>query len=416
VIAVAAAAREETAQEGLCSAAGAAATASAGVAVVGASDAPANATAGVPTDREDESILETARALEPPVPSVTADGDTEGAEWWLEHGDLLRSAWTAWYRRNRQRLPPLGPGLIGEDLRGAVERARSAPTTAREDRALRLWDPVPFAAAGDDDDDDDVAARFFVDDDDDDAGHHVYECPGFLTVEGVRRVRAHLDALSVSGIPVRRPNAMNRRGLLLGGGVPGGVSGDPALSGFVESLASDYLRPLGRALFPELAGDPSDDSAHYAFTIRYGGGGGGRNATSEAAAPVAVDRDLPTHSDASLYTLNINLNLPGEGYAGSRLYFLAPSSSASGGGGEDAVATVDFAPGTAVLHRGMTRHGARPLEDGVRNNLVVWLHGADDGYVRIAPYPPSDRMSVDQRWSSSKAARPPPFVVLASGT
>ena len=145
-----------------------------------------------------------------------------------------------------------------------------------------------------------------------------------------------------------------------------------------------------------------------------------------------MDLDLPTHSDASLYTLNINLNLPGEGYAGSALYFLAPAPNNKDGDDGDGdgdgvgVATVRFAPGTAVLHRGMTRHGARPLVGGARNNLVLWLHGGaggdgDDRYVRFAPYPPADRMSVEERWSPSllplsEAGGFPPFAAsLAAG-
>merc|ERR1712071_104787 len=64
---------------------------------------------------------------------------------------------------------------------------------------------------------------------------------------------------------------------------------------------------------------------------------------------------------------------------------------------------IHFESGTAVLHRGMTKHGARPLEGGQRNNLVIWLHGID-GYVRIAPYEPGERLSLQERWSTESAS------------
>jgi hypothetical protein len=78
---------------------------------------------------------------------------------------------------------------------------------------------------------------------------------------------------------------------------------------------------------------------------------------------------------------------------------LAPKT----GNPQNAYCEIDFEPGTALLHRGMTRHGAQPLKGGGRNNLVIWLHDID-GYVRIAPYPKKQRLSLEERWSSSSSA------------
>ena len=195
---------------------------------------------------------------------------------------------------------------------------------------------------------------------------------------------------------------MNRNGLLLDPSVPGGVSGDPELQNFVKLLATDYLRPLGRSFFPEFAGNPTDDMKHYAFTIKYGA-----DETAAAVAPSTVsnttDWDLKEHSDASVYTLNINLNLPEEDYSGSSLYFVTQDEGRRKTNNGRNRHEISFEPGTAVLHRGMTKHGARPLERGQRNNLVIWLHGLD-GYVRIAPYEKEERLSLQERWSAAAAA------------
>lgn len=53
----------------------------------------------------------------------------------------------------------------------------------------------------------------------------------------------------------------------------------------------------------------------------------------------------------------------------------------------------------AIIHKGGHRHAALPLESGQRTNLVLWLFG-EDGYVRAAPYPPSEQHSPAQRWGS----------------
>jgi hypothetical protein len=101
---------------------------------------------------------------------------------------------------------------------------------------------------------------------------------------------------------------------------------------------------------------------------------------------------------ASLITLNVNLNTPGEeasyGPLGDDpcIYFLEDN------GGKH---NVSFTPGMALLHLGVLRHAAYPIQLGERVNLLVWLFG-HGGYVRVAPYPEEEWMSRQERWS-----RPP---------
>jgi len=361
--------------------------------------------------------LDEARKLEPPVATSTQSGDSEGSEWWLEHESLLQSAWNQWDDDPTRGgggdiiLPPLDASLIHFDLRRIMDRTKNAPTPEHEASIHRAWDEVLFSStttttrASSTNVTANTKSKPNSNPRGDSASHRVYRYPEFLTVEGIRRFRSHLDALSQSGIPMRRPNAMNRNGLLLVPSVPGGVFGDPAVHEFVELLAGDYLRPLGRSFFPEFAGDPSDDSEHYAFTIRYGTEDNRtRAATTTTTSSSSTDWDLKEHSDASLYTLNINLNLPEENYSGSSLYFVAPETNDDRNGTNRApLCEINFEPGTALLHRGMTKHGALPLEGGKRNNLVIWLHGTD-GYVRIAPYKNGETLSLEERWSSSSSS------------
>ena len=363
------------------------------------------------------NALVKARKLEPPAATSTESGDTEGSEWWLKHDTLLRSAWKEWDDENNHnvqqpnknssgddvpfRLPPLdASSTINQNLRLNMDRTRNAPTTEHEAIVHGALDEVLYSFSSSNARDD----------------HRVYRCPGFLTLDGIKKIRKHLDALSESGIPNRRPNAMNRNGLLLDPSVPGGISGDLELHRFVELLASDYLRPLGRSKFPEFAGDPQDDAKHYAFTIRYGSTdaeetvANAPGTTTTGVSTTTTDWSLKEHTDASIYTLNINLNLPEEDYSGSSLYFVAPedtstdtdtdtAKNANANANTTKYGEVFFEPGDALLHRGMTKHGANPLGGGNRNNLVIWLHGTE-GYVRIAPYDKDERMSLQERWSA----------------
>ena len=124
--------------------------------------------------------------------------------------------------------------------------------------------------------------------------------------------------------------------------------------------------------FPEIVGK-GDASSFYAFTVRY---------------RADEDRTLSEHRDASVATLNVNLNLPGEAYTGSDLLF----RDADG-----ARRAVRFAPGVAVVHRGAHLHEAVQIESGVRTNLVVWLH-ARNGVVRVVDYKPWDQLQPEDRW------------------
>jgi hypothetical protein len=296
----------------------------------------------------------------PPTVDSSNGGETENWEWWQQHASLLREAWKEWESTDNAAAVLQDDALsldngtvasfIHEPLRCAVEKAWEHPSVEHEAAVASLWSEVMPG---------------------------VYTCR-FFTSDGVRRIRAHLDTAEKSGIPLRRPNGMNRFGVVVH--PPDSVDGAVSLQQFTtfyEILIDKYIRPVMRALFPEFAGDPSGDSESYAFTIKY----------SED-----TDMQLREHADASLFTLNVNLNLPHETYSGSDLHFISPKGESS--------ASIVLHSGVAVVHLGQTRHHAHPILSGSRWNFVVWMFG-QDGYVRTAPYAPEEQMSVHQRWAST---------------
>eukprot|EP00928_Gymnodinium_smaydae_P090516 TRINITY_DN74302_c0_g1_i1.p1 TRINITY_DN74302_c0_g1~~TRINITY_DN74302_c0_g1_i1.p1 ORF type:complete len:334 (+),score=44.90 TRINITY_DN74302_c0_g1_i1:76-1077(+) len=295
------------------------------------------------------SALEIARKLIPPVASVIQRGEFEGYEFWEEHDEVLTKAW--------QELGPRNPGLyaygpafeeryIHGDLRAAADAARGGEG---EGRARQLFEEVvPGVFASD---------RLF-------------------TAPFVNDLLSELEHIEVSGIPRRRPNGMNRYGVILDN-----VGMESALNGLIDA----YVRPLAAMLFPELVG-PHDADEHYAFTVRYEASG---------------DTELAKHGDASVVTLNLCLGRPGwrggglqfYEYEASGIYALPRGSNSAGGG------LLNFQPGLAVLHRGQHKHQALPLLDGVRTNVIIWLMGRH-GVVRVAPYAKEDQMDLAQRWAT----------------
>lgn len=295
------------------------------------------------------SALEAARELTAPVPVGVRRGEYEGDEWWDEHESLLRRAWVE-----------LGPGLpslygagphwneryLHAEFVAAASAARGA--TADEAPARALFD---LAAPG------------------------VFSTRRLFTPALAAELLGELQHIESSGIPRRRPNGMNRYGVILDQ-----VGLDTAMRGLVDAA----LRPLAGMLFPDVVG-PTDLEEHHAFTVKYETGG---------------DTELAKHGDASVVTFNLCL---GEvGHRGGALRFLAdstpgvgqaPSPLSAGGGSGD----VAFDTGLLLVHKGQHKHQALPLSGGRRVNLVVWLMGRG-GYVRVAPYPAADRLTAHQRW------------------
>ena len=146
----------------------------------------------------------------------------------------------------------------------------------------------------------------------------------------------------------------NRDGLILDTEVDGAVS---YLGDWVGDLAKQ-VRPIGRMLFPENV-RPGDDAEHFAFTVKYRRKGVGTVAgrgETDASFDMHDDR-LGEHRDASVVTLNLNLN-----FVRSDLYFVDEHDSA-------VRHEVTLEPGHAIIHKGALRHSALPIETEERLNL-----------------------------------------------
>lgn len=331
------------------------------------------------------SFLERARNLTAPIASGTQNSAYEHASFWDENGSVLRQAWQEW--EDQMTLNVLHEDhkeWISPSLSKSITKTFANPSIPNEDIVKSLWSNTYK-----------------------DANNEMQSLPQgvysttLLTPEGISMLRLLLHQSSQSGIPARRPNDMNRNGYILDRKVNGALPVTPLLD-FVEHIIDAIARPVGRMLFEEYIGC-GDDIEYFAFTIRYDG-----NEESNEGSAIPRDVELNEHRDASVITMNINLNLEEETYSGSDVYFREfPYSNTNTEETANTTSFVKFTPGMAILHLGAHRHGSLPIystnsnshdnTSGTRYNLVIWLFGKD-GDVRIAPYSSEERMNVIERW------------------
>ena len=130
-----------------------------------------------------------------------------------------------------------------------------------------------------------------------------------------------------------------------------------------------YMRPISRMLFPDIMGF---DTQTFGFSIQW---------------QADADTSLRAHTDASAVTLNINLNLPGEGFEGSGVRFFDRVSKK--------VDELNFAPGVALIHHGSVPHESMPITEVERSNFVLWLYGESGQIphvgVSTSPIDPKER-------------------------
>eukprot|EP00808_Paulinella_micropora_P003632 g80231.t1 len=295
------------------------------------------------------SPLTQARSLSAPAPEKSVGGEFEGADFWSAHGDVLRAAWKELGLQNSS-LGTFEERFLDPELAQAMRKVLAEPNEENEQAVRGLWtELVPGVWQG----------RVLRDD-------------------VISSFRQEVDRCAQAKVPLRRPNGMNRYGMILSGEVDGAVS---SLHSFLQRFVLHYLQPLTQTLFPANVG-PQDVEDYFAFTVRY-----------------RPDEDvaLAEHRDASVATLNLNLNQAQAQsdyqYQGSSLYFVDQQD-------RHTRHNVSFTPGMALLHLGALRHAALPLLSGQRDNLIVWLFGRD-GDVRIAPYEPWEQLSMRERWQST---------------
>jgi hypothetical protein len=174
-----------------------------------------------------------------------------------------------------------------------------------------------------------------------------------LTEDFCARLREELHRrerfAGLASVTLRRPNSMNRDGLVLD---------EVGFEGLLDDLLERVAAPLGAALFAHVGGDSLDH--HHGFTVNY--------------APDR-DRDLSLHVDDAEVTLNVCL---GEEFAGGDLRVLGHRclAHADTAAEADEDASVGHAVGTALVHAGALRHLAEPVTAGRRSNLILWCRSS----------------------------------------
>ena len=327
----------------------------------------------------------------------TNNAEFENESFYNEHGPLIHEAWKEWETSHATALSDFNnvikdEGWLDASLASSIDAAFVNPTEESEAAVKSIWSNKSQVLP-----------------------KGVYATQ-LLSSKGIAYIRNLFDHAAASGIPTRRPNGMNRHGVIVDRNVYGAVPVEPLVK-VVEEIIDRIVRPVGRMLFQDRIGC-DDDLDYYAFTIRYDGAENENDDDVNASSThQSKDMELKEHRDASVVTLNINLNLPEEGYGGSEVFFRGyPSADGSGSevfaatkNDEDDGGTVTFNPGMAIIHLGAHRHGSLPITTahsssdnagqtaGKRFNLVIWLFGRN-GDVRIAPYLESEQLNAAQRW------------------
>ncbi|XP_075254340.1 2-oxoglutarate and iron-dependent oxygenase domain-containing protein 2-like [Convolutriloba macropyga] len=321
-------------------------------------------------DADSKSALDRARQiglLGVPKRNLKQGGEIEGEEFWRTYDYLFSQAW--------KELPKLHPELYIYD-----EQFR---TRFLSSHLLSVVEAVKKRAL-------DARTNFVDEREIRDLLHETTQVDGvFQLVNGLftdefrKLFLEELDYLSNSGIPMRRPNGMNRYGAILG---------EIGFQSVFDGISREYLQPIVEMLYPNFISH-EDASDNYAFIVDYQ-----KNADPGDGKQVPTtdfDVDLKEHKDSSIATLNVCLGY--DNFTGGNLVFIADEDAdyaydASKGSGE-----IKMTPGLSILHKGQHKHGALPITGGRRVNLIVWLMGKG-GYVRITPYPLYQQMNSRDRW------------------
>ena len=177
-----------------------------------------------------------------------------------------------------------------------------------------------------------------------------------FTAQFCDRFVDEVDSFESSKLPCRRPNTMNKLGLVVND-----IGLEPIMTAIVERL----MAPMCRALY---AGDEEIVSAldhHHSFVVRY------RRTDDINSGDKDGSRGLDMHHDASEATLNVCLGR--DGFASGGLRFCGRHGDADH---RRTQLVHSHRKGRATLHLGRHRHGADDIRSGERINLIVWARNS----------------------------------------
>ncbi|XP_042000808.1 2-oxoglutarate and iron-dependent oxygenase domain-containing protein CP2-like [Salvia splendens] len=148
---------------------------------------------------------------------------------------------------------------------------------------------------------------------------------------------------------IMRPSTMNKYGAALD---------DFGMRKMLEKLMEDFIRPISKVFFPEVGGSILD--SHHGFVLEYG---------------IDRDVDMGFHVDDSEVSLNVCV---GKQFSGGELFFRGVRCDEHVNTETKPEEVFDYShvPGSAVLHRGRHRHGARATTAGNRMNLLLWCRSS----------------------------------------
>lgn len=173
--------------------------------------------------------------------------------------------------------------------------------------------------------------------------------PGFCN-ELLEEVACFENWCRYRELPLIRPNTMNRYGTVLAT-----LGFDPLL----HELMTNYVAPIALREYADVGGATLD--SQHGFIVEYQPG---------------KDVSLDFHVDTSDVTLNVCL---GKSFRGGDLYFrgvrCALHQTTAWRADEDF--SIHHVPGMAILHRGRHRHGAHPVTNGERYNLILWCRSGE---------------------------------------
>ena len=290
------------------------------------------------------TALNHARTIERPTREAMLHRAPSVHMFWDQNRDTFAQAWAEWEAENPAR--GIDSSLFAPALRNAVEAAWADPT--KETAVSDLWEEV-FPG--------------------------VYKAQ-FFDPDRIKTLRDYMDSVADADIPLRPPYgiSLSRAGAMLAPRSEGYLAA-PSFQALYGQMMDTYMRPISRLLFPDVMGY---DTQTFGFSIQW---------TADTAT------SLRAHTAASAVTLNINLNLPGEGFAGSGVSFFDRASGQ--------VSELSFDPGVALIHHGSVPHASQPITEGSRSNFVLWLYGNNGA---IPPVGANARPAAPQdRWTTPEA-------------
>lgn len=177
-----------------------------------------------------------------------------------------------------------------------------------------------------------------------------------------------VDAFELSKLPCRRPNTMNKLGL---------VVNDMGLEPIMTCIVERLLAPMCKALYPQEEICSALDH-HHSFVVRYRTKTGASSSSTSNVNGQAANGDnddgssgLDMHHDASEATLNVCLGR--DDFTSGGLRFCGHHGDANH---RKTQLVHSHLKGRAILHLGRHRHGADNITSGERINLIVWARNS----------------------------------------